>query len=428
MSRTREEAILAGAIVQPIKHSMKRRAVWHNYSRRGYYFITIHIKEHERGGYNQALLLSSVEGHGTEAHTELTDIGQIVDNRINQINKYPQYTNVQVVQRCIMPTHIHLVLYLAQSLPWYAARGRSYHLGDLVRGLKQGCTSLFKRWLCGEPLQALLLPVDGEEGATTAPLAAGSAQQRTYTTPPGGQSVITLWEEGYNDHVLIDNDHLQHAISYTLRNPYYWRLQIDYPQLFEHRLHISVSGTDYSAYGCIFLLRRMVRKQVFCHRYQMDERGFRVRDATTGNYIPYTNTDAFRRQKSQLLQACEQEGAVLISPAVSPGEQEIVNEALRLGYPVIKLVPAPIPASGHPVNKDRDYCAQGQMLVLGPWEIPDALALTARFGKDSQYAKFHNLNLLAAELCGNLQQMSIDANVLKEMNSSIYIVENTFYQ
>lgn len=224
----------------------------------------------------------------------------------------------------------------------------------------------------------------------------------------------SIWNsQGFNDKILMTDERLTGWQTYLCFNPYYWRLQDVYPQLFEHRLHLTVAGTDYSAYGCMFLLRKLDRVQVMCHRYKMDANGRRAVDAH-GQWIPYETTEEFQKQRAELLAACE-EGAILVSPAISKGEQAIVNEALALGYPVIKLLKDPIPEKGHANGKDRDYCAQGQLLVLGPWEIEDKNDYASRFGDtDSQYAKFHNLNEMAAELCKENLSMTIDRKTLEE--------------
>lgn len=40
----REEAIAAGMEVHEIKHSMKRRTSWHDYSRKGTYMLTLVVE------------------------------------------------------------------------------------------------------------------------------------------------------------------------------------------------------------------------------------------------------------------------------------------------------------------------------------------------------------------------------------------------
>lgn len=202
----------------------------------------------------------------------------------------------------------------------------------------------------------------------------------------------------------------------------------------------------------MFLLKHSERRQVFCHRLARrgqltDEEwqkataswdtihaferharehklGHYDRDWYRSNYpscttaIDYTHTEAFRKEKAEHLKACEEMGAVLVSPAVSPGEAAICYAALEQGYPVIKLQKSAITAKAHPSNRDRAYCGKGIMLVLGPWVIKDpSHPLTdgnRNAPSDSLYAKFHNLNAMAAELCRESINMSIDKNTLME--------------
>lgn len=464
MPCTKEEAIRLGIKIQPIKHSKKRRAIWHDYTRKGMYLLTIHICTDEDGLCYEGMLLSHIVGDPmTEAgsaaypHPELTELGRLVDYKIDDISSYPQFREVEVKARTIMPTHIHLILEVKHDLPYYAKRKRTYHLGDLVRGFKQGCTSLFKRWMKGESVEDILatLPsVDGRE-----------KDSRTYTTPPGGQTDITLWERMYNDRVLIGDKAIQAAHEYVEKNAWYWQMETLYPQLFQHALHLTIAGCDYSAYGCLFLLKHPERRQVFCHRLarrsQLTDEEWQkatsswdailafekhAREHKLGHFdkdwyrndnldcitaIDYTRTEAFQREKAEHISACEEMGAVLVSPAVSPGEAAICYAALEMGLPVIKLQKDAITAREHPAERDRSYCGKGCMLVLGPWEIKGGGTQPSTAGKsegidekggnqtgeraipkDSLYGKFHNLNAMAAELCMDGMNMSIDKNTL----------------
>lgn len=483
MPRTKEEALRLGIKILPIKHSMKRRAIWHDYTRKGTYLLTIHICTDDEGRCYEGMLLSHIVGDpmaepdtGGYPHPDLTEPGRLVDYKIDTISSYPQFKDVEVKARTIMPTHIHLILEVKRNLPYYANRKRPYHLGDLVRGFKQGCTSLFKRWMKGEAADDILasLPsVDGGEGGyanggegDNANMGESNAQPRTYTTTPGGKTDITLWEDKYNDHVLIDAKSIQAAYDYVEKNAWYWQMETLYPQLFKHELHMTIAGSDYSAYGCVFLLKRPERRQVFCHRLarrgqltaeewmkataswdtiraferharehklgHFDRDWYRSNNPSCTTAIDYTRTEAFRREKAELLKACEETRAVLVSPAVSPGEAAICYAALEQGYPVIKLQKSAITAKAHPSNRDRAYCGKGIMLVLGPWEIyshpltdgkggctdmGESHPLTDGKGvipSDSLYAKFHNLNAMAAELCRDSIRMSIDKKTLDE--------------
>lgn len=476
---TKEECLARGIPWHEVKHKKTRRAFWRDYWRAGEYGITIHLNTDSTGRVDRSMLLSEVvgdckarppfcvlpsgsvlpnlEGHtsscaprssillpgGPDAclgcdgdpslpdsvgypRTKLTPLGRLVDACLRTMGTHKLDGNVRLGRYVIMPTHLHLTIRVINDLPMHTYRGKVVRvtLSDVIRGFEQGCTSWWLRYLEGESVEEIL--ANSKRGHQTTANSTNitcntQSPQHSYNTNNCNtiaykQQPPSLWNnEGFNDIILYNQDRKVNWLLYVMQNPYYWRMRQVYPLLFEHRLHLKVAGSDYSAYGCMFLLRRPDRIQVMCHRFKMDDNGRRVRDPRTGEYIPYTSTEAFQQQKASILSKCEQENAVLVSPAISEGERAIIYEALQLGYPVIKLVKDPIPEKGHPINIDREYCAQGQMLVLGPWVIEDKNNFSSRFGtSDSKYAKFHNLNAMAADLCQINMLMSIDPKTLEE--------------
>lgn len=444
---TKEDCIRLGIPLAEIKHRMTRRATWKKYWREGTYGITIHLNEdtalpglslgevvgdvnvrprleefltHPKRGENEMADENSTRDEDmacsqsplTEMkapHTALSPLGRIIDRKIREIGTHLHEEDVIVTHHVVMPSHVHFIIEVQKPLPMHqqpSGKVVRWTLSDIIKGFEKGCTSWYYRYLEGESIGEIF---------------ANPTKRRASKEPPMIQAVDgtmqpmpTIWNsEGFNDKILMTPERLACWQTYLCHNPYYWRLQDVYPLMFEHRLHIAVAGTDYSAYGCMFLLRKLDRVQVMCHRYKMNDNGRRVVDPH-GQWIPYDTTEEFQKQRAELLAACE-EGAILVSPAISKGEQAIVNEALELGYPVIKLVKDPIPEKGHANDKDRVYCALGQMLVLGPWEIEDKNDYASRYGDaDSKYAKFHNLNEMAAELCKENLSMTIDRKTLEE--------------
>ena len=450
---TEEEKTRLGHLIKPIKHSMKRRAEWHDYSQTGIYLITLSVKQYDDGSYYEGTLLSSIGGNSDllppaptiadlpcqqpsylapsptlpltdnmptppHPHTALSELEAMVWRHIWQIGSFKGEESIQVQMAVCMPTHIHMILKVNHDLP-IKPNGQQMTLSDVVRGFKQGCTSHFKRWLRGEPME---LPAD---------------YQRQWLTPPGASSEISLWEDNYNDRVIFDNKVLQSSVAYLCMNPWRWRLLDQHPDLLKHRLHIRIAETEYSAYGCIFLLQHPCRQQVMCHRYARKgsltpeewqyaslpataerlEREAIANKKTMGGWthdwlttrnpdaicpIPYHKTNAFRKQKAELLAIAQ--GAILVSPAVSPGEREIFYDAIAQGARGIKIQRKPLPAKAHPQDKDIAICARAQLLVLGPWQIEQNEYRTSRgeiISSDSKYAQFHDLNAMAARLCAD---------------------------
>ena len=99
--------------------------------------------------------------------------------------------------------------------------------------------------------------------------------------------------------------------------------------------------------------------------------------------------------KADVLDACAH-GIVPVSPCISPGEKAVARAVLEAGKPLIVLFPQGIPSDMR--NKAGfgpyfDACANGQLLILSPWE----------YGKPARSTKLQRwqclfLNDLAAQL------------------------------
>ena len=61
-------------------------------------------------------------------------------------------------------------------------------------------------------------------------------------------------------------------------------------------------------------------------------------------------------------------GAVLVSPRIAPGEQEIMNEMVNHGFPVIIIADNGFPERYHPSAERLDQCAAGRLLLVTPWQ------------------------------------------------------------
>lgn len=61
-------------------------------------------------------------------------------------------------------------------------------------------------------------------------------------------------------------------------------------------------------------------------------------------------------------------GAVLVSPSISPGEKAVMKTAFEYGYPVVILQENGFAPLAKPGGRRFDACAQGRLLMLAPWE------------------------------------------------------------
>ena len=101
----------------------------------------------------------------------------------------------------------------------------------------------------------------------------------------------------------------------------------------------------FSALGNRFLLRKPFLVQIQCSR------------SLTAEQI--------ETKKKAALALCRQ-GAVLVSPSISPGEKAIMRAAFTAGFPEIILMDNGFAPLAKPAGQSFDACSRGQLLFLGP--------------------------------------------------------------
>jgi hypothetical protein len=180
---------------------------------------------------------------------------------------------------------------------------------------------------------------------------------------------------------------LENIKRYMADNPLRAMIRQQLPLLMERRLHLRIGSQDYAAFGALFLLKRAEKEQVFYHR----------RDKNTG--LPTEQTEWYRRENTRQLSEAR-EGVVLVSPSISKGEKLVVNAAIDEGLPVIQLQKEPIGQYWKPELRRFNACARGSLLILYPWELDKEV---------TDYARFHRLNELAAEICTTTNAVLVGA-------------------
>ena len=158
------------------------------------------------------------------------------------------------------------------------------------------------------------------------------------------------------------------------------------PDVMRRCLHVRIGNRSYGAFGNLFLLRWARKIQVQCHR----------KHPVTGQPYEETADYATERQKweAAILGGC----TVIVTPGISGGERLMKNECLERGFPLIHLQKEPIGAYWKPERQRFDACANGSLLILAPWDL-DGMGSVGGVPSDCDYSRFHNLNILAAEIC-----------------------------
>lgn len=360
------------------KPSMKRRCREHNYSDRGIYMITMAIE-------GRLPLLGKLTGdpnikEGDNApHIELSPLGKRVGECWYSIHQY--YPAIDTLKLCIMPDHIHGILFVRCKM--------EKHLGHVINGFKAGCRKAAREiGLLPVKNTAAMPQSTGQamaQGAGRA-MAQGAgkamaqstgqaiAQDAGQRTNPWHPTHGTLWEPGFNDRILYGKGQLQRMTNYLDDNPRRLLLKRFHPEFFTHLGKLTVAGMEMDAMGNRFLLDNPVKIQVQCSR-------------------SLTKTD-IEREKTFLLDKAIDQGAIIVSPCISPGEQQIATAAMTEGVPLIVLLLDGIQPLFKPAPRYQEACTEGRLLILAPFPYQNEKLENMR-------QRCLQLNNIASYICNN---------------------------
>lgn len=336
---------------QEKKPSMKRRCDEHDYTQRGIYMITMATE-------GRLPLFGTLKGDplatngNNKPHVVLSPLGERVQACWFDIHGH--YPEVSVIKLCIMPDHIHGVLFVKENMP--------RHLGTIINGFKSGTRMAARelgiitatmspstqpspvRYTEASPVRYTEASPQSPTPQSPTPQSPTLQSHKPQSHKP--QSHGTLWEQGYNDRILLQEGQLQRMLDYLDDNPRRLLLKQAHPQYFKPLGKLSVSGIEMEAMGNTALLEKPVKLQVQCSRHL------------------YQNE--IEQRKQYFLNAAQQ-GAVIVSPCISPGEKQIATAILEAQLPLIVLLLKGFPPFFKPQPHYLSACAEGRLLMLSPY-------------------------------------------------------------
>ena len=365
------------------KPSMLRRCVGHDYTGRQIYMITM-VTEGRRPLFGEVVGKSEVPmGCADEPHIELSELGKRVADEWWAASVH--HPEIEVVALQMMPDHLHGILFVREKM--------EKPLGMALRGFKQSCNKHYREIVLGsidvalatqqtEPRRtagvaltmqqtelgqetrvALTTQQTEQEWEARVALTMQQTELRqetrvaltTQQTEPfirkdrrgEDRTHGLLFARGYNDKLLLRAGQLETWLRYLSDNPRRLLIKREHPDLFRMQRNLEAAGLTFSAIGNRFLLDYPVRVQVQCSR-------------------SLTETE-IRAQMAEYLTIARQ-GAVLVSPAISPGEKAVMRAAFDAGFPLIYLQENGFTDLAKPGGKRMDACADGRLLILSPWE------------------------------------------------------------
>ena len=375
---------------KPTAHNMKRRSHSHDYCRSGYYHITISTTKALHQPLGQiAGRLDKPDGDSDAPHVVLSPLGQMVEQELREsIQRH--YPMLEVMDYVVMPEHLHFLLVAHRDI--VSNGGKPTHLGQVIAGFKYGCNKRY--WA---------MTGRAKPGSTPAATAGGTAAGNAGTTPaairsttpaaepPGtrgsvlGDSVAKLdapplFDAGYCDVMPIDEAQLATQRAYIRANPRSRLLRTTNRQWLQpqrNTVNTAVSIRALKGYlqrecprqmapdGFAVITQRLLQEDgyVVCDSYGNVELLHR-------KLLPIVchRKDAalFEQQKARCL-AEAAAGAVLVSARISQGEQDIMDAASTLGFPVVRIEDNGFPDIYHPSAQRMDDCASGLLLLITPW-------------------------------------------------------------
>ena len=313
--------------------SMQRRSDQHDYTSKCFYLVTLTVE-------GRRPLLGELTGQvDTEAGVALSDLGRAVSEAWSAISSH--YPQVAVIAQQVMPDHFHGILFFRENTD-------GLHLGHVIRGFKAATNRAYRELFpsscaasIGEPRPSSCAAIN------SVPRPFSCAATLSQSIIEGRKGPGLLWSKGYNDRILYNYYQLDRWKAYLRDNPRRLLVKHQHPEFFRVQRNLEYSGLSFSAIGNRFLLDHPVKLQVQCSRR--------------------LTLEALEQKKVDLLSAAAQ-GAVLVSPAISPGEKAIMRAAFDAGYPLIILQENGFTDLAKPGGARFDACARGQLLLLAPWE------------------------------------------------------------
>ena len=340
------------------KPSMLRRCVGHDYAGRQIYMITM-VTEGRRPLFGEVVGKSDApKGSDEEPRIVLSELGKrVADEWWTTSVHHPE---IKVLALQMMPDHLHGILFVKEKM--------KKPLGMALRGFKQSCNKHYKEVVLGGDVALetrVALETQHTEPTAKAKVAlatrhtelaaTASIALTTQHTEPGprrdrrGEDRVhgMLFARGYNDKLLLRKGQLDSWRRYLADNPRRLLMKREHPDLFRVQRNVVAAGFTFSAIGNRLLLERPDRLQVQCSR---------------------SLTEAEIRARVTKYLTAAREGAVLVSPAISPGEKAVMRAAFDEGLPLIYLQENGFTDLAKPGGKRMDACANGQLLILAPWE------------------------------------------------------------
>ena len=312
------------------------------------------------------------------AKVRRTPLGNaLVDCLLSIPQHHPE---VQVLHFCLMPDHLHAVIYVRRLMPigikgvvrgfWQAARklGRAATVAPEAVVVARP-SSLAPNNIRGNDQEGNCKQGDGQEGSVKWSLEQGDVRQTLQEETDRLEALSEglrqqLGDEAYYDLASLftempfirpmgRNTQLPNTIRYIDMNPQRLATKRLKPGFFHVQREIAIGKRSYDGVGNVALL--------MAQRYQpVHVRSVWVKMAENGD------KETLRNYKNACVMAARQ-GVVMVSPFISTDEKQVMQVFLQEQLPFIFLTDNGFRDYYKPSDTLFDAVAAGRVLILSPW-------------------------------------------------------------
>lgn len=279
-----------------------------------------------------------------QAFVKRTDLGDAVVDRLLRIPKF--YPEVQVLHFCLMPNHLHAILYVRRAMK----KG----ISSVITGFWRAARTLGRAY---SYLSSTVTPADDRFYTDPALLRTQIGNDAFYALSPVFTDKPFL-------RPMSQYRQLPTAIRYLDMNPARLATKRLRPGFFCVQHNVEINGRTYDAVGNIGVLMEQSRQPVHV-------RSMWVKDAAEHGY-----DQPLKDYKAACLDAASK-GTVMVSPFISRDEQEVLHALLHDNCYIIYLSDNGFGNYFKPSDLLFDAVAAGRLLILSPWtHDPDKRTIT----------------------------------------------------
>lgn len=350
----------------------------------GLYHITLTITD------RQPLLgmLVIPDNNPTKAKVCRTALGNaLVDCLLSIPSFHPE---VQVLHFCLMPDHLHAVLYVRHTMP----KG----IGALVRGFWQAAKKLGRAHMAAPFIKPNDIRQNFQEGGIRRDFQEENARRRDLNEETKRLEAFsaTLCEEMGDEayyrlapvftempfiRPMGHNTQLPNTIRYIDMNPQRLATKRLKPGFFRVQHEIKIGERSYDGVGNTTLLMAERFETVHVRRVMVEAAEHGDKELLRS----YMNSCVLKAR----------EGVIMVSPFISPQEKQVMQVLLHEQLSFIYLTDNGFREYYKPTDALFDACAAGRMLILSPWSYDAGKRHISR-------ADCMALNAMAEEICNQI--------------------------